>query len=114
MHSWPRLPATAPYDQDSLYRAVTNRDPDALDIVPPGATAVPSETAETKPTQRDQRPSLAVTRRERRLNCSPGLAIAVASTRPATSVALAFVRPTIDNRSRTSACALRLIPRARL
>src|SRR5208337_2162539 len=44
-------------------------------------------------------PSLAVTRRERRLNCSPGLAIiAVASTRPATSVALAFARPTIDNR----------------
>jgi hypothetical protein len=42
------------YDQDSLYRAVTNRDPDALVIVPPRATAVPSETAETKPTQRDQ------------------------------------------------------------
>src|SRR5271165_449411 len=42
------------YDQDSLYRAVTNRDPEALVIVPPRATAVPSETAETKPTQRDQ------------------------------------------------------------
>src|SRR5208282_821763 len=42
------------YDQDSLYRAVANRDPDALVIVPPRATAVPSETAETKPTQRDQ------------------------------------------------------------
>ncbi len=42
------------YDQDSLYRDVTERDPDASVIVPPRATAVPSETAETKPTQRDQ------------------------------------------------------------
>jgi hypothetical protein len=42
------------YDQDSLYRAVTDRDPDALVIVPPRAAAVLSETAETKPPQRDQ------------------------------------------------------------
>ena len=42
------------YDQDSLYRAITERDADALVIVPPRATAVPSETAETDPTQRDQ------------------------------------------------------------
>jgi hypothetical protein len=42
------------YDQDSLYRAVNDRDPDALVIVPPRAAAVLSETAETKPTQRDQ------------------------------------------------------------
>ena len=42
------------YDQDSLYSAVTDRDPDALVIVPPRATAVLSETAETKPTQRDK------------------------------------------------------------
>ena len=42
------------YDQDSLYRAITERDPEALVIVPPRATAVPSETAETRPTQRDQ------------------------------------------------------------
>jgi hypothetical protein len=42
------------YDQDSLYRAVTERDPDALVIVPPRATAVLSEAAATKPTQRDQ------------------------------------------------------------
>jgi hypothetical protein len=42
------------YDQDSLYRAITERDADALVIVPPRATAVPSETAENDPTQRDQ------------------------------------------------------------
>ena len=42
------------YDQDSLYRAITERHADALVIVPPRATAVPSETAETDPTQRDQ------------------------------------------------------------
>jgi hypothetical protein len=42
------------YDQDSVYRAVTNHHPDAAVIVPPRATAVPSETAETKPTQRDR------------------------------------------------------------
>jgi hypothetical protein len=41
------------YDQDSVYRTVTDRDPEALVIVPPRATAVPSETAETAPTQRD-------------------------------------------------------------
>ena len=42
------------YDQDSLYCAVIERYPDALVIVPPRATAVQSETAATKPTQRDQ------------------------------------------------------------
>ncbi len=42
------------YDQDSLYCAVIKRYPDALVIVPPRATAVQSETAATKPTQRDQ------------------------------------------------------------
>jgi hypothetical protein len=42
------------YDQDNVYRAVMERDPDAAVIVPPRATAVPSETAETEPTQRDR------------------------------------------------------------
>ena len=42
------------YDQDSLYRAVTERDPNALVIVPPRATAALSETAATEPTQRDR------------------------------------------------------------
>ena len=42
------------YDQDSLYRTVIDRDPDAAVIVPPRATAVLSATAETEPTQRDR------------------------------------------------------------
>jgi Transposase DDE domain len=42
------------YDQDSVYRAVIDRDPGAAVIVPPRATAVPSETAEAEPTQRDR------------------------------------------------------------
>jgi Transposase DDE domain len=40
------------YDQDSVYRAVIDRDPDAALVVPPRSTAAPSETAETEPTQR--------------------------------------------------------------
>jgi hypothetical protein len=42
------------YDQDSVYRAVIERDPDAVVVVPPRATAVLSETAGTEPTQRDR------------------------------------------------------------
>ena len=42
------------YDQDSVYRTVTERDPDAAVIVPPRSTAVPSDTAATDPTQRDR------------------------------------------------------------
>jgi hypothetical protein len=41
------------YDQDSVYRAVIDRDPDAAIIVPPRTTAVLSEMAQTEPTQRD-------------------------------------------------------------
>ena len=41
-------------DQDSVYRAVIDRDHDAAVIVPPRSTAVPSETAETEATQRDR------------------------------------------------------------
>lgn len=41
------------YDQE-VYRTVTDSDPDAVVVVPPRATAVPSETAETEPTQRDR------------------------------------------------------------
>jgi hypothetical protein len=42
------------YDQDHVYRTVTDRDPDAVVVVPTRATAVPSETADTEPTQRDR------------------------------------------------------------
>jgi hypothetical protein len=42
------------YDQDNVYRAVIERNPAAVVVVPPRCTAVPSETAETDPTQRDR------------------------------------------------------------
>ena len=42
------------YDQDGVYASVAERHPEAAVIVPPRATAVPSETAETEPTQRDR------------------------------------------------------------
>ena len=41
------------YDQDNVYTEVTTRQSEAAVIVPPRANAVPSETAETAPTQRD-------------------------------------------------------------
>ena len=42
------------YDQASTYDEVAQRHPDAAVVVPPRATAVPSGTAETEPTQRDR------------------------------------------------------------
>ncbi len=41
------------YDQDRLYASVAQCHPEAVVVVPPRATAVPSGTAETAPTQRD-------------------------------------------------------------
>jgi hypothetical protein len=42
------------YDQEGVYASVSERHPEAAVIVPPRATAVPSATAETAPTQRDR------------------------------------------------------------
>ena len=42
------------YDQDRIYDSVAARHPEAAVIVPPRATAVPSETAKTEPTPRDR------------------------------------------------------------
>ena len=42
------------YDQDGVYASVAERHPEAAVIVPPRATAVPSQTAESAPTQRDR------------------------------------------------------------
>src|SRR5829696_2698230 len=42
------------YDQDGVYTSVGERHPEAAVVVPPRATAVPSETAEGAPTQRDR------------------------------------------------------------
>ena len=41
------------YDQDRVYASVAEHHPGAAVIVPPRATAVPSDTATTAPTQRD-------------------------------------------------------------
>ena len=46
--------ADGAYDQDGVSAAVAERHPQAEIIVPPRSTAVPSETAETAPTQRDR------------------------------------------------------------
>jgi Transposase DDE domain len=43
-------------DRDDVPTSVTERHPEAAVIVPPRATAVPSDTAETAPTRRDRRP----------------------------------------------------------
>jgi Transposase DDE domain len=42
------------YDQESVYAGVGERHPNATVVVPPRSTAVPSDTAETAPTQRDR------------------------------------------------------------
>ena len=42
------------YDQDGVYASVAERHPEAAVVVPPRATAVPSQTAESEPTQRDR------------------------------------------------------------
>src|SRR3954465_13939617 len=41
------------YDQDGVSASVAERHPEAWVIVPPRSTAVPSQTAESAPTQRD-------------------------------------------------------------
>jgi hypothetical protein len=46
--------ADSAYDHEGVYDDVAYRHPDAAVIVPPRSSAVPSETAETAPTQRDR------------------------------------------------------------
>jgi Transposase DDE domain len=46
--------ADGAYDQGSAYDDVAQRHPDAAVVVPPRATAVPSNAAESAPTQRDR------------------------------------------------------------
>ena len=45
--------ADGAYDQDRVYAGVAERHPEAAVVVPPRANAVPSDTAESTPTQRD-------------------------------------------------------------
>src|SRR5215210_1093044 len=42
------------YDQEGVYASVSERHPEAAVIVPPRSTAVPSQMAQTAPTQRDR------------------------------------------------------------
>src|SRR3954447_25143009 len=42
------------YDQESVYASVAERHPEAAVVVPPRANAVPSNAAESNPTQRDR------------------------------------------------------------
>lgn len=42
------------FDRDDFYAEVAARHPNAAVVVPPRSNAVPSDTAETAPTQRDQ------------------------------------------------------------
>ncbi len=44
------------YDQGRVYASVAERHPETAVVVPPRSTAVPSDTAETAPTQRDGHP----------------------------------------------------------
>jgi hypothetical protein len=48
------LTADGACDQGSTYDDVAQRHPDAAVVVPPRTTAVPSDTAESAPTQRDR------------------------------------------------------------
>jgi hypothetical protein len=46
--------ADGAYDRDDVYAGVAARHPDAAIVVPPRSGAVPSDTADTAPTRRDQ------------------------------------------------------------
>ena len=46
--------ADGAYDQNNVYATVAEHSPEAVVVVPPRATAVPSPMAETDPTQRDR------------------------------------------------------------
>jgi len=54
--TWPVASFTGDgaYDRDDVYSAVAERHPEAVVIVPPRSTAMPSAAAETMPTQRDR------------------------------------------------------------
>jgi hypothetical protein len=66
------------YDQDGVSTALAQRHPEAAIIVPPRSTAVPSEVAETAPTQRDRPP--AVHRRARTRGLAESLRLHEASS----------------------------------
>ena len=100
------------YDQDRVYASVAERHPEAAVIVPPRATAVPSDTAETAPTQRDRHlqpsPSTAAWPGRRRPATQPGASRG--RNRPVQTgdrrrTALAHGRPSGDRGGRRRPCA---------
>src|SRR5215203_1737213 len=60
------------YDQDGVYASVAERHPEAEVIVPPRATAVPIQTAEHAPTQRDRHLQLIAERGRRAWQTASG------------------------------------------
>jgi hypothetical protein len=60
------------YDQDGVYASVAERHPGAAVVVPPRATAVPSQTAEHAPTQRDRHLQLIAERGRRAWQTASG------------------------------------------
>ena len=48
------VPRYGEHGQDRVYAGAAERCPEAAVVVPPHTTAVPGETAETAPTQRDR------------------------------------------------------------
>ncbi|MCW2240612.1 transposase [Azospirillum canadense] len=54
--------ADGAYDGEPVYRSVAAHSPEAAVIIPPRATAVPSDTAESAPTQRDRHIQMIVER----------------------------------------------------
>src|SRR3954454_8662218 len=60
------------YDQDGVYASVGERHPEAAVLVPPRATAVPSRTAESEPTQRDRHLQLIAERGRRAWQTASG------------------------------------------
>ena len=68
--------ADGAFDRDDVYAEVAARHPDAAVIVPPRSSAVPSDTAETAPTQRDRH--LAGHRRARPHGLAEGIRLQLA------------------------------------
>jgi hypothetical protein len=61
--------ADGAFDRDDVYAEVAARHPEAAVIVPPRSGAVPSQTAETAPTQRDRH--LRLIAEKGRMGCEP-------------------------------------------
>ena len=73
---WRPFTGDGAYDRDDVYAEVAARHPEAAVVVPPRSNAVPSETAETAPTQRDR--ASAMYRRARPHGLAEGVGVQLA------------------------------------